>query len=302
MSAGPIDLTDLRPSAAGHPRRAGGQVLRAPDLSLPVLHLGRAGGGTERPGGGDTAIPPGESPRLTLHEEPPSRSTAEGETAFASGGELGYEEGLRQGLADGRAQAERELQQAGVALQQAMNERVQQAMQEGERLVERRVQTLESEAQAAVESRLRQLDGVIGALHAEALRLRAQVEDDVLAICHAAVCRILGERALQPEVLATHLSDIVRNVPGEGLPTVHVHPDDLAVMTAVAGRPDGQATAFENLAQVRWRASADVELGGCIVQGDKGGLDARWETQLAELRAVLQRERRARAQSSLTGS
>jgi len=70
---------------------------------------------------------------------------------------------------------------------------------------------------------------------------------------------------------------------------VHLHPDDLQTLQNEPGWTPSQIGGND----VRWVASPQVALGGCIVESPEGGLDARIETQLDALRELLLQTRRA---------
>ncbi|HEX7637350.1 MAG TPA: FliH/SctL family protein, partial [Burkholderiaceae bacterium] len=182
----------------------------------------------------------------------------------------GFEEGLRQGLAEGRAAGEAEVQ--------------------------RRL----AHAQEQAFARLQRLDGLQAAwaqqLAGQLAARLAAAEDDMIGLCHAVVCRILGDnlatRAGVAQSVRMAIEEWLRaseqQSRAEGV-VVQVHPADLDAMKAddVLARWLVQ----QGMKGVQWQAHEDVRLGGCIVRGDEGDLDARLETQLGILRDQLLRAR-----------
>ena len=193
----------------------------------------------------------------------------------------GYEEGFAKGCLEGRAKGAEEAHElAAQAAEQAERERVARH--------EQLALLLKQEAQATCEARLVQLNSLIAALPSQIEARLQSTEDDMLALCFEVVSRLLGESVARPDVLGAHLRqamDALRNRP---LVAIHLHPDDLVFLEkagVVAANVGGHA--------VRWLASTEISLGGCILETPEGGLDARFETQLQALREVLQHGRAA---------
>jgi len=100
----------------------------------------------------------------------------------------------------------------------------------------------------------------------------------MVALCFETICRLIGGAALQADVVRAQLTGLAaQGRAGRRLSMhVHVHPDDADLLRASA--PD---------AGVEWVADPEVALGGCILRGREGGLDARLETMLAACKAAL---------------
>jgi flagellar assembly protein FliH len=216
--------------------------------------------------------------------------------------EAAFEEGRREGLAEARRQAEHQTEQAQrhAGFEQGLREGLAEGRAEGEREAERRAQAL----QAAVTQRLERLDALAGALpaqlHAHMTTRFEAVEDDVVALCHLAICRLLGEHLVGRDGAAHAVRAAIEQwlqaseeQSRSDLLTAHVHPLDFDAMRA--DEVLARWLVQQGLRGVHWQASDDVRLGGCLVQGREGDLDARIETQLAGLREVLLRGRGRRA-------
>jgi len=193
----------------------------------------------------------------------------------------GYEEGLAKGIAEGRARSADEARQ--LATQTA--EKAERELREH---ADRLTQELKQQAQSAYQARVQMLDNLIAALPPQIEARLAAAQDDMLALCFEAVCRMLGERAAAPEVVQAHLAHAVSGLRSRRLVAVHLHPDDLAALQKAQGDAPSAGWGSED---VQWIPSPDIALGGCVLQSPEGGLDARFETQLHALRDLLLQSR-----------
>jgi flagellar assembly protein FliH len=110
------------------------------------------------------------------------------------------------------------------------------------------------------------------------------LEDVMVEIAFAAVCKLLGETALTEEGARGLVREAMRGVAAkEGL-VVRVSPQDHSVLSARTG--EGRADLV---------ADDRVALGGCIIETTGGMLDARLEVQLQQLVETLTRARSAPA-------
>ncbi len=181
-----------------------------------------------------------------------------------------FEEGLRQGLAEGRAAGELESQRKLASLHEQAGER------------------------------LRRIDEIGAALPAQwreqfAQRL-AGAEDEMVALCHAVICRLLGDtlgsRAGVSQLLRTAIEQWLQASEKQsrgGPVVVRVHPADLDAMKA--DETLARWLVQQGVRGVEWQGGDDVVLGGCVIHGIEGDLDARLETQLQSLHEQLLRGR-----------
>lgn len=180
--------------------------------------------------------------------------------------QAGFDQGLQQGLAEGRVLGASEVQRGAEALRQATTRQVE--------LLAQWADALKAQAAQHLAQRL------------------AAAEDDMVALCHDAICRLLGEHALKPTAIEAAVRRGIEECCGASLKTllaVHVHPDDLALLQADPTLAQWLAT--EGGTDVAWRADGAVALGGCLVRSTHGQLDARLETQLAALTEAFQQQR-----------
>lgn len=217
----------------------------------------------------------------------------EQEDRRASGIADGYREGFQQGFDEGRTTG---LLQG---IEQGRSEGLTRAMQEAEMR-----EQVERIAHAEQVERFGQWVGEIAAGLARRLSEYAdQYEDDMVVLCHRALCRVFGETAIHRDSVAL----VVRQAVAEycavdvastltALLTVRVHPTDVERLESDAELV--QALQRHGVQRVVWVADEQVGLGGCMIDGDHGRLDARLETQLTALTALLARVARPAAGDS----
>lgn len=188
----------------------------------------------------------------------------------------GYEEGFAQGRIEGRTRGDEDAKKVAALT-------AEKAARDLEAHAERMTSELKQQVQADYQARVQVLNGLIAALPPKIeLRLTA-TEDDMLALCFEVVCRTLGESVVQPAMVRAQLARAVEKLGGRQLVAVHMHPDDLSMLQ----KGHGTAPVALGGSDVQWIGSAEVALGGCILQSPEGGLDTRFEVQLAAFRELL---------------
>lgn len=137
----------------------------------------------------------------------------------------------------------------------------------------------QASARAEDEAALRQLVEALEHAHAQAL---AKLEDDVGEIAFAAVCQIAGDEAVGEALVRGLVGRACAALRRDGSCTVRLHPDDLARMDTAFGAGAGDAPST-----LRFVADPDLDIGDCVVQTERGEIDASLSTQLSRLHAVL---------------
>lgn len=152
-------------------------------------------------------------------------------------------------------------------LADAQQRGMKQGLEQGERQAHSQVAGLVALLVTALDA--------VKAAHSSAL---AQAEDMLVEVAYAAVCRIIGTAATNRAVLL----EMVRGVAQDEYATqplcLRLHPQDLAMLQQDANIIDARITL---------QFDSSVVLGGCLIDSDRGTLDARLETQLARLAEAL---------------
>lgn len=198
-------------------------------------------------------------------------------TAEESAVRRGYDVGLQQGREEGLRAGHEE------GVRQGMEEALARSRAATERAV--------AEARAPLQKQEERLRGCIDALTASMPDCRGAMEDELVALCYEAVCHVFGRMALDPGVVRSHLQHLLSRWAATPAIELHVHPQDAEAL-------DRADAAHEPPTSWRWVADPEVALGGCVVVGRGGGIDARLETALEACKAALleQRSQRRAAQ------
>lgn len=249
---------------------SGGSVLRgvavsAQPFALPV------------PGATRPAAPAPAVPAVMERASPPVIPAEVLQAEFARGVEAGraeavehYREQFEQLKAEleQKAQESREAGRAeghgeGLALAQA------EAAQ--------RLEQLAKEAKAGFDQQAQSLAQLVQGAEAALHKRSEEMEDDIVALCHAIVCKLLGDKVATAEAVAGLAREALKALHGKAL-TISMHPDDLELLADVR----------EELApHAQWKADPALVLGGMRIRGETESLDASLETQLAGLKKLL---------------
>lgn len=198
--------------------------------------------------------------------------------AHAEGFQCGRDEGLRSGREEGqRAGYEEGLRRGEEAAREASVAAAERAVQA---------------ARAPLEERARRMDALLAAMASAAQDAWAGADEDVLALCYETLCRVVGEAACSPESVRPQVQRLLAASDLQGEVTLHLHPADVRLLDEALA--DGQLPQSQNL-HLRWRADPRVVLGGCMLAGAGGGIDARLETVLQQCKAGLLQARAVRA-------
>lgn len=205
-----------------------------------------------------------------------------------------FDAGYRRGLAEGAAAIQQELDALAATIDTERRKGFEAGRAEGEhRGMIEAAQALEKTrselaARAAEERQgdIARVQQILGELSGLSGRIRSDAENDLVALAHELVCRILRDDARDPAVLRRMAASLLADREPEGNYALHVHPDDLALIQAPGGE-SGRAW--------RWVGDESVVLGGVVARSEHGSIDARLETQLRMLGEELLVLRRAGA-------
>lgn len=230
-----------------------------------------------------------QSPAAKVHALPPS---ARGDAAESIGADRrasfeqafaeGRKEGYAAGLSDAQAENEAQLQTAiDAARTSAVDEGRAEGLKEGREMAAAELERLQmialEKAGAELRAQAERFERLLSGVESQAAKALWDAEDDLVALAHDAICRVLGSEASAPGTIRA----VVRHLLGQhGQRTrlsVHVHPEDMAALQQDARAGD----------EWRWVADRSVQLGGVVLRSPEGSLDARLETQLAALKEAL---------------
>lgn len=215
---------------------------QAPTPAAPVLHALPTRLAAARPAG-----PEAESGALQVRE----RARAEG-----------FEAGLK----EGRAEAQRRLEEAIQAAQATAHAEAQAMLRkEAERL------TQQWQERAA---RLEALPDAVSAAVREHLD---HLEREAVGLAFEALCRLLGAQAGRRETLEALVAQALSQVRTRPL-RIRLDPADLALLA------DAGATSRRSAhPELQWIADPAVGAAGCVIEAEAGDLDASLRTQLDRL-------------------
>lgn len=150
----------------------------------------------------------------------------------------------------------------------------QQGLEQGER-----------EAAAAVATQVERLNTVTQALTQSRRAALDEQQDLLVEIAFTAICRMLGTQAASQAGMESMVRSLIDGTHAPESLVVRVHPLDLPLLQGGALDP-----------RLGFQADAGIELGGCIVDGPRGTLDARLDLQVQHVRETLMQVRRQHTQ------
>jgi flagellar assembly protein FliH len=233
---------------------------------------------------------PGSAPTRMRATEPLSGASLDQAETDTDGFTKGLREGREKGYAEGHSVGALEGHREGLEIGRARGER------DARLDIERRAHEEQDDRRRS----LMRFDELLVSLSAQ-LRTRVKtrsedVEGDVVAVCHLAVCRLLGDHAMRDTNVLAMVRQAIELYISEGdteamnIVSVHVHPEDIALLTTDAELKEW----LERMGArgLQWQSDASVRLGGCIVRGKGSSVDARLETQIDSLHQIFKQERR----------
>lgn len=111
------------------------------------------------------------------------------------------------------------------------------------------------------------------------------LEDVAVAIAFESVCKILGGSAVTLEGVQAIVRQVTQQASKTEKLVVRLHPGDLEILRNGGVLETILSSSTSNA--VSWLPDNSVALGGCMIETDRGSLDARLETQIEKLRGVL---------------
>ncbi len=173
-------------------------------------------------------------------------------------------------------------EQAAEVLANAELRGFQQGQEQGER-----------DAAEAGSAQIGRLASLVNAAGKARRQLLEENEDMLVEIAFAAICRMLGHSASTRSGLAAMVREQLQAGDLTQL-VVRVHPQDVPLLTQPV--EDG---IDEHAPPLQVKGDPSIELGGCMIDGPHGTLDARLELHLQQLRAVLLQVRSERSRNEV---
>ena len=226
-----------------------------------------------------------------------STQSALAEQRYEEGRLAGYQEALR--TVQDKAQREIELKASQLA-KQMLEERIREAIAQAEQTAMESHRRQQAQLEQQREAYAKLIRSVQTQLHAR----MADCEDDIVAIAFELMCKVLGDQAVTSEGLAALVGKVLQGWQGRSALSIHLHPDDLAMVQSDAQWLTHIAANAQNLGEATPQLVGDpaIGVGGCVLQSSEGALDGRLEFQLQALKQAIIRTRAARhAQGASAG-
>jgi flagellar assembly protein FliH len=232
--------------------------LRGTPRAPAVLPVQRSGPGKPAPAATDRVFPDADASLERARQDAHAAAYGAGR---AQGEKDGYEAGLKRALE--RAELER---RTAAESNQAGQQKLADALEKLQRM-----------AEAAARQKAVFLEGA---------------EDDMVALAFEAFCRVLGETAATPDMMRAGVANALAHWRGKAALEIHLHPEDLKWLET----DENLSTRFAAHAHpaIRWVASAEVAVGGCMLRSAEGALDARLDVQLEAFKTMLIQTRASR--------
>lgn len=108
-------------------------------------------------------------------------------------------------------------------------------------------------------------------------------EEEIVEIVFASVAKILGESLVSTDAVIAAVRQSIKQLVSRDRLAIHLSPEDKRLLDEVAS--ETEEALFGNGVEIV--ADERIELGGCLLQSLTGGLDARLEVQMQQLRECL---------------
>ncbi|MEW6082095.1 MAG: FliH/SctL family protein [Bacillota bacterium] len=210
-----------------------------------------------------------------------------GQFSIAELRRLGYSPSPKPRTASGPVEEVQDLPLAGMeslrdeALHQGYQEGFQTGYRDGIAEAEAKI----AEAQGMLEDAQAKAKSIVARAQAEAAAFLQEVRPEVLDLAVEIARRIMRREVSQcPEALLSMAEAAMEKVKAEEAVVVRVNPRDVVVVS------EGKARLLEGVTGIKSLHILEddtVEPGGCIVEGNRGRVDATLESQLAMVREAL---------------
>ncbi|HVK95503.1 MAG TPA: FliH/SctL family protein, partial [Noviherbaspirillum sp.] len=192
---------------------------------------------------------------------------------------------------DIQLQVKRQLEQELASLREQLQKELDEARLAAERNgFAAGLEKGEEAASTAVAEQVARLASVSTSLYQARAGVIDSAEEMLVEIAYTAVCRIIGEAAVERNAIASMLQKVVAESRERDQLVVRLHPQDVDLVRQATDQPAAAAL----LQSGSLRADSSIRLGGCMVDSNSGYLDARLEVQLKNLGESLLAVRKSR--------
>ncbi|MFZ6876354.1 FliH/SctL family protein [Undibacterium sp. Di27W] len=215
-----------------------------------------------------------------------------------------YDEGFLAGKMEAHSQAVREVEKK---LQAELDGKREQLFQEAYKLGQQQgfasgqkegLLVAQKEAEnlkANLSKQHAQLEKIFTSLPERLQAYMQDAEDELVALSFSATSKILGESLSSEMVIRELVNSLVKQHLTDTEFSVHLHPDDYALLSAGNMSEKTVATHGASKAeQIRWVSDASIKLGGLIIRSSEQSLDARLDFQIEVLKQGLLQARQER--------
>ncbi|MCP4469637.1 MAG: hypothetical protein GY815_02935 [Gammaproteobacteria bacterium] len=138
------------------------------------------------------------------------------------------------------------------------------------------------EAQAGLKAERESMTAVLESIHEQGQQYLQQLEETNVEVIFAAVSKMVARVAGDADYLRDLVSEQLKQVKSPDSVVVRVAPADHQALT---GQEDAGANNLTG--SLRFVPDDHIQFGGCIVEAERGGLDARLEIQLQQFKEML---------------
>jgi flagellar biosynthesis/type III secretory pathway protein FliH len=172
----------------------------------------------------------------------------------------GYAQGLDQGIRDG---FQRGSEQAELELRNILEENKKQFL-------------------AALKNQADHAEQLLKSIHSQKNDILNASIDDMLVLTFECICHVIGLGAGTKDGIQNLILNALSRQADRSLVHVHVHPDDAQWL-----RSTDSFETISNQFKIVLVSDDTVAFGGCILRYANGGLDARLEVLIAQVKSVL---------------
>jgi flagellar biosynthesis/type III secretory pathway protein FliH len=141
----------------------------------------------------------------------------------------------------------------------------------------------EKAGREAYDTQLEQLKNLVSNVRKNQENRILESEDDIVEIVFASVSKILGDAMIEPDAVISIVKQSINQLVSRDQLTIHLSAKDKRLIDSILS--EREEPLFDDAVNIV--ADERVQLGGCILQTNTGGLDARLEVQLQQLRDCL---------------